>query len=348
MNIPITFAIETIPWQECARQIQNCTALNRSLSERRVDTITRSMSQDRFMTTHQGIAYDPAGNPIDGQHRLASAARAKKDLTILVARYTSAAYAKDAMAIFDSGRSRSTADGLAIGGVMPKENSKEMTAICNVMISLMGARGDGNLRTTLDLQETAEFYKAHRESVRWAIAAFQSKRGGSYLRAAFAISYEVSPKKTAELAAQIQEGVGLPGTAAALWNRSFADGTLTTTGGFSHRREALLKALRILKAHVAGEKPPAKLYASDDAFNWFMAQRGVAVKPLRHQETETSIDSLKDKILKAIPAHGARACEIARAVNRSTSQVSQKLMDMVNKGSLTKPRVGFYLKTGKS
>lgn len=85
------------------------------------------------------------------------------------------------MAIFDSGRSRSTADGLAIGGVMPKENSKEMTAICNVMISLMGARGDGNLRTTLDLQETAEFYKAHRESVRWAIAAFQSKRGGSYL-----------------------------------------------------------------------------------------------------------------------------------------------------------------------
>lgn len=244
--------------------------------------------------------------------------------------------------------SRSTADGLAIGGVMPKENSREMTAICNVMISLMGARGDGNMRTTLDLQETAEFYKAHRESVRWAISAFASKRGGSYLRAAFAISYEVNPKKTSELAAQIQEGVGLPGTAAALWNRSFADGALTTTGGFSQRREALLKALRILKAHVSGEKLPAKLYASDDALNWFMAQRGVTVKPLRHQETETAVDSLKDKILATIPPEGARPCNIARAVNRSGSQVSQKLMDMIVKGYVAKPRVGVYVKTGKS
>jgi len=336
---PLSFAVETIPWQECARLIQNCNARNRPLSEKRVETLARCQTQGRFLLTHQGIAFDPAGNIIDGQHRLASAARTKKDLRVLVCRYTNAQHANEAMAIFDSGRARSTADGLAIGGVMPKEDAKAMTAVVNVMALLMA-------KFKLDLQETGEFYRSYREAIRWSVANIPPKRGGAYVRAAFAIAWCVDAKKTSELAAQINEGAALPGTAAALWNRAFADGLLATPGGTTERRSVTWRALRILKSHLTGEKAPQKLYTSDEAFQWFMAQMGETTPASSLPVVEENLLSpLQTEILKIMPPRGSRLLDITGAVNRSMSHVQHNLTQMVDRGVVRKARRGFYVPT---
>ncbi len=336
-DAPLSLTIETIPWQECARLIQNCNARNRPLSEKRIETLIRPMKQDRFLLTHQGVAFDQNGDVIDGQHRLAAAARAKKDLCVVVARYTNATLANEAMAIFDSGRSRSMADGLAIGGIMPKEDAKAMTAVVNVLALVTGGY-------KLDLQETGEFYKAHRESVRWAIGAIPAKRGGSYIRAAFAIAYEVSPVKVAELAAQINEGTALPNTAASLWNRAVAGGLLTTPGGTSARRDVTYRALRILKAHVVGEAPPSKIYTSDEALQWFLAQRQHVMKPVSEPPASgEKPNGIQGKILAVLPAGGARISDIARKLDKRAQQISKQLSTLVERGLVTKERHGFYV-----
>ena len=43
---------------------------NRTLRPKHVDRLVKDMREDRFLTTHQGIAFDERGKLIDGQHRL--------------------------------------------------------------------------------------------------------------------------------------------------------------------------------------------------------------------------------------------------------------------------------------
>lgn len=335
-----TYAIEALPWQECARLIQSCNARNRPITERRVETIARSMKQDRFFTIHQGIALDPSGQVIDGQHRLMAAARAKRELRILVCRYTDARLAEEAMAIFDSGRMRSTADGLAIGGVMPTEDAKAMTATVNAMVTILGPH-DGIKYPKLDVQEVGEFYKANREAIRWSIAHIPARRGGAFVRGSFAIAWRSNPGSVAELAAQIAEGTCLPGSAAALWNRAFADGLLTPTKR-SDGLNVAWRALRIIKVHVCGEKPPVRLHTSDEALRWFVAAKS-AVPPVAVSEATGTPVTINDQILRFLPADGASIGDIAKSIGKPYNNTTTRLQRLVERGLVVKSRPGFYV-----
>jgi hypothetical protein len=334
---PFTYGIETITWEECARLVQNCEARNRPIAAKRVDTLARAVDGRRFYMTHQGVALDPARNVIDGQHRLAAHAKTKTDYVGLVCRYTDAVYAARVMAVFDSGRSRSTADGLAIGGVMKSEEARDATAVANVLHRLLGEdRGKA-----LDLQETSDVFELHKAAIRWAISAVPKARGGAVIRAAFALAWEVAPAKVSEFAAQVCEGAAAPGSAAALWNRALADGLLDPSGGSDKRREACLRALRILKAHISGEKTPDKLYTSEEALAWFMKATGM---PAPEVSPIARLSPLETKILAAIPKNGARLGDIARAVERHPTQVRHNLDRMETVGVVKKPETGFYVR----
>lgn len=333
---PFTYGVETIPWEQCARMVQNQKARNRPLAGKRVESLARAVAERRFYMTHQGIALNPAGDPIDGQHRLAAHAKAKTDFVGLVIRYTDVAYAEQVMAVFDSGRARTAADGLAIGGIMQVEEARAATAVCNVMAALIGK----NQATRMDLQEIGAFYDAHREAVRWCITKIPAKRGGAYVRAAFAIAYEADPAKTSELSAQIDSGVGLPGTAAALWNRAHADGLLTCQGGLSERRNVALRALRILKSHVADEPAPARLYTDDTALLWFLAK---VQKAADGPSSAPRLSDFEAKILRAIPPAGARLSDIAKAVSSHPATVRGNLARMETVGVVKRPERGFYI-----
>lgn len=337
---PFSYGFETIPWEQCARLVQSCEAKNRRLSASRVDTLTRAVDGGRFFATHQGIALDPKGNLIDGQHRLAAHARAKTDYLGLVCRYHDQAYAEQVMAVFDSGRTRSTADGLAIGGVMSAEDATAATAICNVF-SYFFTRV-----TALDVQETAAFYRAHAKSIQWAIKALPPRRGGAHIRAAFALSWEVDAKKTTELAAQIDAGVGVPGSAAALWNRAHADGALTARGGRQDRFDVAKRALRILRAHVSGEPAPSKLYTDDTSLQWFMAKLNDPARApqIEAPPPEVRLTRVEDQIFTSIPRDGIRLGALAKAVDKSPSWVRGCLIRLEQLGVVKRPSTGFYMR----
>jgi hypothetical protein len=320
-NRPFTYGIETLPWEECARLIQREDVANRKLMTARVNTLARAVAGDRFYMTHQGVAFDPAGRLIDGQHRVAAHAKEKRDYVGLVCRYTSAAYAQQVMAVFDSGRSRSMADGLAIGGLAPKDQAKKITAVCNVLFDLYSDRKGTLARRWMDLQETANFYQAHRDAIDWCVAMIPDRRGSAYVRASFALAWEVDASKTAELNAQIQEGTGVPGSAAALWNRAHAAGLLTTGGGYNERREVALRALRILKAHLADEPAPSQLRTTPEGLRWMLAKRGVTLAepaPLHAAQATlkaADVPSHKDKIEVFLRTHpGASVGDVARTI----------------------------------
>lgn len=335
MSRPFTYGVEAIPWEQCARMVQNQKARNRPLSSRRVDNLARAVECRRFYMTHQGVALNPAGEPIDGQHRLAAHAKAKTDYVGLVIRYTDGAYAERVMAVFDSGRSRTTADGLAIGGIMKTEEARDATAVCNVMCSLFST----DKVRSMDLQEVADFYRDHRDAIQWSVANVPAKRGGSYVRAAFAVSYEAFPEKTAELSAQIDSGVGLPGTAAALWNRAHADGLLTCQGGRNERRAVALRALRILKAHVGSESAPTRLFTDETALLWFLSK----VQKSGDGTASPRLSPFETRILKAIPKTGARLGEIAKSLSVHPATVRGNLQRMKDVGVVTNPERGFYV-----
>ncbi len=330
---PFTYGIETVTWEECARLIQAPGALNRPLSARRAGTIARAVEGRRFYMTHQGVAFNPAGLIIDGQHRLAAHARTKTDYIGLVCRYTDAAYAARVMAVFDSGRGRSTADGLAIGGTMKVDESRGATAVANAMMQLM--LDDGRR----DIQETGDFFDLHKTAIRWSLTAIPKVRGGAVIRAAFAIAYETAASKVTEFAAQVREGAAVSGSAAALWNRAAVDGSFDPSGGRASRRDVALRALRVLRAHISGEAPPARLYATADTLEWFL-KRPVATPP--GVKPEARLSDLEKQILAAIPKEGARLADIGRTVGRHWSQVRHNLVRMQAVGVVNRPEVGFY------
>src|ERR1700744_3265345 len=63
---------------------------NRKLRKTHVDFLARAMQDGKFETTHQGIAFDSAGNLSDGQHRLAAIVQSGTTQTMLVSENVSA------------------------------------------------------------------------------------------------------------------------------------------------------------------------------------------------------------------------------------------------------------------
>lgn len=57
---------------------------NRKLRVRTVDAFAADMRRGKWHTTHQGIAFDEAGNLLDGQHRLAAIVKSGCTIEILV------------------------------------------------------------------------------------------------------------------------------------------------------------------------------------------------------------------------------------------------------------------------
>lgn len=83
---------------------------NRQINRTHVADLARDMTDGRFRLTHQPIAFDAAGNLIDGQHRLTAIAQSGCTVELMVARYTDITTAK-ALPV-DIGKKRTAAQVL--------------------------------------------------------------------------------------------------------------------------------------------------------------------------------------------------------------------------------------------
>lgn len=57
---------------------------NRKLRQRTVEAFAADMRRGKWHITHQGIAFDEAGNLLDGQHRLAAIVKSGCTIEMLV------------------------------------------------------------------------------------------------------------------------------------------------------------------------------------------------------------------------------------------------------------------------
>jgi hypothetical protein len=90
------------------RGVQGPYRHQRSLSALRVSEYSREMLAGRWRLTHQGIALDPQGRLLDGQHRLRAVLEADLSQSgIVVPMMVTVGVPRDTFAVMDSGRPRS-------------------------------------------------------------------------------------------------------------------------------------------------------------------------------------------------------------------------------------------------
>jgi hypothetical protein len=336
----LVLTIETLPWQECKRLVEECNGRNRPLSAAHMDKLAKDARGRRWPLTHQGIAFDPKGQIIDGQHRLAAHAKAQSDLTTVVCRYKTMRAAEDAMIVFDAGRARRVSDSLTISGVMKKETAKDSTAIAVLLVSLIDGIDASKHSGAFSVESS---YRSYHEAIDWSVTALPGKRFTSPIRASFAMAWLVDRQKTAELAAQIREGSATPGSASALWNRAWTDGLLQASGGYGARRDACLRALRIIKAHILGEKPPERLYTKEDAMMWFRSAITGESPPPESADPSAPPPTWEQRILSVLHRGGTWSTSaVAKTLVGAQPIVTSMLAQMAAMGQIRRVSRGVY------
>lgn len=276
--------IEVIPWEECGRLVETHNPQNRHLSQSVYRGYRADVEAGRWHLTHEGIAFGPDGEIIDGQHRMWAHYLAKRDFKTVVARYAARSDASSALGVCNTGKSRSTSDVLSISGVMTREFSKTKVAMTILMHDLLMGHSD-----RMTKQVIGESYAAYEDAIKWA-APLGIGGTGAPLRASMAISWMVNRDDTEAFAGLIVEGAGTAGSAAALWNKLKGTALAANRGG-SERRAVCYRALRILKAHINHEATPSKVYTSDESLGWFLKslrKSGVRVKLLEERASPDS------------------------------------------------------------
>jgi hypothetical protein len=99
---------EVLVTPEVARRWLERNAGNRRVRESHVEALALAMMGGEWRLTHQGIAFDPEGNLLDGQHRLRAVVLAETPVRMTVARDV----APEAFAALDLGKARRIADVL--------------------------------------------------------------------------------------------------------------------------------------------------------------------------------------------------------------------------------------------
>jgi hypothetical protein len=339
----ISLTIETIPWGECKRLVEDCNGRNRPLSGSHVDKLARDAKAQRWPLTHQGIAFDHKGNILDGQHRLAAHAKAQVDLTTVVCRYKTPRAADDAIVVFDAGRARRVADSLTIGGTMRRETARDATAVA----VMLGALITGQDASKAGAFQVDSYYRSYKEAVDWSVASLPGKRFTSPIRASFAMAWLVDRGKTTELAAQVKDGTATPGSAAALWMRATLDGLLQASGGYGARRDVCLRALRIIKSHVLGERPPERVYTKEDAMLWFRAAITGDPAPPESSESSTPPHTWEQRILSVLHRGGTWSTyAVAKTLTGPQPIVTSMLAQMAAMGQVRRVSRGVYAALG--
>lgn len=106
---------------------------NRNISERRASTFARDMKAGRWISTHQGIAFDVNGDLIDGQHRLRGVVLANVPVKMLISTEIAVSVKLNGlevrtMDVVDRGETRTVAQQLSISHGIA--NAAQVGAAC--------------------------------------------------------------------------------------------------------------------------------------------------------------------------------------------------------------------------
>jgi hypothetical protein len=238
-----------------ARWLEGANNRNRRLSDRYAERLARDIRHGRWKMTHEGIAFDPHGVLLDGQHRLWAIVLANRAVKL----YVWLNVPPDALMAIDNGRPRSLADILTLGGGMDRVGNREL-AVLRAML------GGFLTPPALTPAEAAEGLQRHREAIAFALTCLP--RGTRFRGIASADSraviarawYSADRERIAAFCEVLVGGMArreADRPAVLLWQ--FLLGR--PAGGRAQRLERYAKTERALLAYLRGEAI-TRLYAA--------------------------------------------------------------------------------------
>lgn len=138
--------------------LENSNIRNRPLSQNHINKLARDMKNGHWKQTHAGIAFDPSGVLLDGQHRLWAIVESETTQSMMVVYNVP----KNAVMFIDSGRSRTVVDILKLSN-RDGNISSHHTSTLRAMLGGYGAS------PTLTVQETSELLAKHRDAIEFSV-----------------------------------------------------------------------------------------------------------------------------------------------------------------------------------
>ena len=178
-------------------------AANRSLNEAHADRLAEDMRRGDWRQTYEAIRFNRKGELSDGQHRLSAVVRSGKAHEFYVAGGLDA----KAMAVTDTGRSRTFADVQAIAG---EKNARKMAAVAKQIyyLDIGKATASGPAVSHAQLERTVKQHAGLREAVQ-KVAAVSGIQPHAQIAAVYCLAREKHPRKADQWLEALQEGENL-------------------------------------------------------------------------------------------------------------------------------------------
>jgi hypothetical protein len=242
---------------------------NRPISLKTVAKYSADMKSGRWELTHQGLAFGPGGEIIDGQHRLAAIVDADVSVTMVVSYFESPDKAFGARLKSDCGHARTPGQILEFAGVVPKGQGNAIAALVVSIFAMQAPTG-----SSYSLEQIRDGYLLHKEGIDWALDALPGREFHSAIRAAFVFAFPTDRAAVTRFAELVREKAGIAaGSSAQLFVKASSSRTLITNWSHNGRRDCTLKVLRLLQTHMQRKKVLTRLAATHHGYEFFCARR---------------------------------------------------------------------------
>lgn len=159
---------------DMAKEWLKRNANNRPLKMNRIDAYVRDMKAGKWLLTHQGIAFDDAGNILDGQHRLTAVALSGVPCMMTVCTNMPREY----MIAVDNGTPRSASDAFTISGLYADGNNDFRQKGCIGILNSIVELGYKRIKLT-----NSERIKLIEKFGDYVLAVWRASKTGSALSA---------------------------------------------------------------------------------------------------------------------------------------------------------------------
>ena len=240
--------------------LDNTNTNNRKVSDKHVQRLARDMTDGKWVLTHAGIAFDPEGTLLDGQHRLWAICFSGVAVEMFVWRNIE----PQSMMAIDSGKARSLADILNIAGKNGDVGKNHLAALR----AMLGGFGNPPV---LSPCEASEALHRHHDAIEFAVAnlpTVTSARGvnTATTRAVIARAYySVDRAMLKDFCRKLTTGIitsGDEGIVVLLRQHLQAN----RGGSYSQRMLRYGKVQRVLSAWLKAENPSRIYPASAEQF----------------------------------------------------------------------------------
>jgi hypothetical protein len=275
----VTFAFEYVTPAMAARWLETINSTNRKINKGAIKRLVSDMAAGKFLTTHQGIAFDAMGGIIDGSHRLTSIVRSGVGIWLVVSRgwppsvrFEDGSEAPIFMALDTPGNARTTRMFLHSMGV---ENERIIAPLCVGFAHFTEPFGGKVLLTNWGVNAVFEKVKQTAVKIASLVASPGIVKVPFSALWSFAWAHTVHPEIIEKMLVETIQASGVEGSPSRLLAFAIQNMKL---GGSKGRWKLVGLAASAIEAQITGEKLD-HIKGGKKNYNWLVSQN----KALRNE-----------------------------------------------------------------